>query len=65
MQRYLAWLGGPPAEAAAAYDAISQGAKTFILKAARAVNSKKPFDPSTTFEEWAAAWDTAMRVLAQ
>jgi hypothetical protein len=29
------------------------------------VNSKKPFDPSATFEEWAGAWDTAMRVLAQ
>ncbi|HET9990575.1 MAG TPA: DUF1839 family protein [Kofleriaceae bacterium] len=65
MARYLAWLGGQPAEAIAAYDTISQGAKTFILKAARAVNSKKPFDPTATFEEWAAAWDTAMRVLAQ
>jgi len=65
MVRYLTWLGGQPAEAIAAYDLISQGAKTFILKAARAVNSKKPFDPAATFDEWARAWDTAMRVLAQ
>jgi hypothetical protein len=34
------------------------------LKAARAVNSKKPFDPSATFAEWAAAWDTAMTTLS-
>jgi len=65
MVRYLTWLGEQPAEAIAAYDLISQGAKTFILKAARAVNSKKPFDPAATFDEWARAWDTAMRVLAQ
>jgi hypothetical protein len=61
--RYLEWLGGPPA-AIAAYDTISTGAKTFILKAARAVNSKKPFDPSATFDEWAAAWDTAIDAMA-
>jgi hypothetical protein len=62
MARYLEWLGGPP-EAIAAYDAISNGAKTFILKAARAVNSKKPFDPVATFAEWSAAWATAIAAL--
>jgi len=63
MARYLEWLGGQPPEAVAAYDAISSGAKAFILKGARAVNSKKPFDPSAMFAEWTAAWDTAIRAL--
>jgi len=67
MALYLRWLAGPDggqfAPAAAAYDTISTGAKAFILKAARAVNSKKPFDPSSTFAEWAAAWQTALDVL--
>jgi hypothetical protein len=59
MALYLRWIDAHPA-AAAAYDAISTGAKSFILKAARAVNSKKPFDPSAQFAEWAAAYDTAI-----
>jgi len=63
MARYLEWLGGPAA-AITAYDGISTGVKTFILKAARAVNGKKPFDASATFEEWATAWDTAIAALA-
>jgi len=67
MALYLRWLAGPDggqfAPAAAAYDTISAGAKAFILKAARAVNSKKPFDPSATFVEWAIAWQTALDVL--
>ncbi len=58
---YLRWLGADLEPAAAAYATISTGAKTFILKAARAVNSKKPFDPS--FTEWANAWDQAMTTL--
>jgi hypothetical protein len=62
MVRYLHWLGGPPA-AAASYSSISSGAKAFILKAARAVNSKKAFDPTAAFEEWATAWDTAIAAL--
>ena len=62
MARYLEWLGGHD-DAIAPYDAISTGCKTFILKAARAVNSKKPFDPSPLFAEWATAWDSAMRAL--
>lgn len=62
LARHLAWAGGPPV-AIAAYDLVSQGAKAFILKAARAVNSKKPFDPSATLEEWAVAWDSAIAAL--
>lgn len=67
MALYLRWLAPPDAgqfaPAVAAYESISQGAKAFILKAARAVNSKKPFDPSGTFAEWATAWQTAIDVL--
>jgi Domain of unknown function (DUF1839) len=63
MARYLEWLGGQPPEAIAAFDTISTGAKAFILKAARAVNSKKPFDPSATFAEWSKAYDTALGAL--
>ncbi|CAN5507867.1 DUF1839 family protein [soil metagenome] len=62
LARHLAWAGGSPV-ASSAYDQISQGAKAFILKAARAVHSKKPFDPSATFEEWAVAWDSAIAAL--
>ncbi|MCX5747427.1 MAG: DUF1839 family protein, partial [Proteobacteria bacterium] len=63
MAAYLRWLERGHADAIAAYDAISAGAKTFILKAARAVNGKKPFDPSAMFDEWAVAWDQAMSSL--
>jgi hypothetical protein len=66
---YLRWLvggdAGQFAPAAAAYDTISAGAKSFILKAARAVNSKKPFDPSASFDEWTRAWDTAIANLEE
>jgi hypothetical protein len=66
---YLRWLAGEDAgqfaPAAAAYDTISAGAKSFILKAARAVNSKKPFDASASFDEWARAWAAAIANLEQ
>jgi Domain of unknown function (DUF1839) len=64
MACYLRWLADDRmAPAAAAYDAISTGAKAFILKAARAVNGKKPLDASPQLAEWAAAWDSAIEVL--
>ena len=66
---YLRWLsggdGGQFAPAADSYDAISSGAKSFILKAARAVNAKKPFDAAPVMAEWAAAWERAMTNLEQ
>jgi hypothetical protein len=74
MALYLRWLAGRGetladagqfAPAVAAYETISNGAKAFILKGARAVNSKKPFDPSAMFAEWTAAWDTAIATLEQ
>ena len=36
--------------AADEFQRLSEGAKTFILKAARAVNSRKPFDAAATFD---------------
>jgi len=72
---YLRWLAGAGtlgpsiddagqfAPAVEAYERISSGAKTFILKAARAVNGKKPFDGTAIFDDWAKAWDQAMTTL--
>lgn len=66
MACYLRWLDeGAYAAATAQYDAISAGAKTFILKAARGVMSKKPFDAAPQVAEWAAAWDRAMAALEE
>ncbi len=53
---YLRWLtssddGGQFAPAVTAYEAISSGAKSFILKIARVVNGKKPFDGTAIFGE--------------
>lgn len=44
------------APAASEFDRVSGGAKTFILKAARAVNSRKPFDGSATFDDMGEGW---------
>jgi hypothetical protein len=66
MALYLRWLDADRyAPAVEAYGAISSGAKAFILKAARAVTTKKPFDPAATFAEWASAWDRAVASVAQ
>lgn len=57
---HLRWLDAAAhAPAAQAWDRISQGAKTFILKAARAVNSRRALDAAPFFDEWAEAWRTA------
>ncbi len=50
---------GAWAPAVSAYEAISTGAKSFILKAARAVNSGRPFETTAIFDEWARAWEQA------
>lgn len=44
---------------------VSAAAKAFILKAARAVNSRKPFDPSASFDAMAGGWEAGMAVLDQ
>lgn len=62
---YLRWLGGPYEAPAAHFDAISVGSKAMILKGARAVNSKKPFDFTETFGELAKSWDQGMAALGE
>jgi hypothetical protein len=57
---HLRWLDPRRyAGAADAWDRINQGAKAFILKAARAVNSRRPLDATPYFDEWAKAWQDA------
>jgi hypothetical protein len=73
MAAYVRWLGenDPTLRASAAallsaaeaYERISAGAKTFILKAARAVNAKRALDAGPTFDDWSAAWNTASTTL--
>jgi hypothetical protein len=50
-------------EAAAAFDRISTTCKTLILKAARAVNSRKPLDVSELLGEAERAWETGIHAL--
>jgi hypothetical protein len=61
---YLRWLGKhvDPAFAAPAehFDAISNGMKTLILKAARAVAGKKAVDFAPMFSELAGSWSLGM-----
>ena len=58
---HLRWLGDHE-DAAVAFDRISSGAKAFILKAARAVNARRPLD-GTLLEELAVAWQDGMTAL--
>ncbi len=68
---YLRWLERHGernlATAAEAFDTISTTAKAFILKGARAVNSKRPVDVGATFDgifaELAAAWSRGIEHL--
>lgn len=61
---HLRWLDAQRhASAADAWDRINQGAKTFILKAARAVNSRRALDASQYFDDWAQAWLSARDTL--
>lgn len=57
----LRWLEahGVPgvAESAEAFQSIAANCKTFILKGARSVNSRKPFDGTQMFAELASAWE--------
>ena len=53
------------APASVEFDRVSAGAKTFILKAARAVNSKRPFDGAGTFGDMAEGWARGMEILAR
>jgi hypothetical protein len=62
---HLRWLDDPSLlTAAEAFEEVSGGAKTFILKAARAVNSRKPFDAKEIFGQLAGSWQRGMDALA-
>jgi hypothetical protein len=51
-------------EAAAEFRRVSEGAKLFILKAARAVSSRKPLDASAMFDDMAEAWNRGHAALS-
>lgn len=51
------------AEAALAFAQISDTAKTFILKGARAASSKRAFEGAAMFDSMAGAWDSGMHVV--
>jgi Domain of unknown function (DUF1839) len=62
--RWQARFGMPGLIAAAeSFDAIAQGNKALILKAARSVNSGRPFDSAPLFCDMAQAWDRGMDLL--
>jgi hypothetical protein len=62
---HLGWLEDPALQPAAdGFAKLSQTAKAFILKAARAVNAKRALDATPMFDEMAAAWQTGMDTLA-
>lgn len=62
---HLEWRGDEKAKQAAAELAkVSAGAKTLILKGARAVNSKKTLDAAPIFEEMSAAYQRGMDLLS-
>jgi hypothetical protein len=67
---HLRWLADSDDEikgltgAADEFIKLSTAAKTFILKAARAVNSKKTFEASATFDEMSDAWGRGMAAIA-
>jgi hypothetical protein len=64
LQLHALWLGGGLEAAAASFASVSQGAKAFILKAARAVNAKRALDAAPMFDEMAAAWQAGLDALA-
>jgi hypothetical protein len=65
---YLRWLDahepGAFAAPAAAFDGISAAAKSFILKGARAVASRKPVDFSGMIASLRDGWDAGMAALS-
>jgi hypothetical protein len=62
--RWMQVLGEPGLEEAiAAFDLVAGSSKSFILKGARAVNSRKLFDGSAMFGELAGAWSQGVKSL--
>jgi len=67
---HLDWLtesgqGDGLKPAAEAFSQLSAAAKTLILKAARAVNTRKPLDAASAFDEMAGSWARGMETLAR
>jgi hypothetical protein len=66
---YLRWLSRNGEQglepAATSFDAISGAAKTLVLKTARSVNTKKPFDPSAILGDAARAWESGTQLLVE
>lgn len=61
---HLRWIDAPGFEPAAArFDGLSQGAKTLILKAARAVNARRALNADELLEQMVADWDAGMVAL--
>jgi len=46
-----------------AFEQLSAANKTFILKGARATNSRRPLDSAALFDEMAGAWERGMQTL--
>ena len=67
LARNLQWLeqnGVTGLEVArSAFESIAATAKTFILKGARAANSKRPFDGTEIFAEMSTAWQRGMEAM--
>jgi hypothetical protein len=67
--RWLAWLSDTPSPAQQraidAFDRLSAGAKTFILKGARVVSSSKPADLGALFGGMVQAWDEGMAAIGE
>jgi hypothetical protein len=62
--KWLAANGSTGLEAAtAAFEHLSQANKTFILKGARATNSRRPLESGPLFDTMAAAWENGLTAL--
>jgi hypothetical protein len=62
--KWLAAAGVAGLETATgAFEQLSATSKTFILKGARATNSRRPFDGSALFDEMAGAWERGTNAL--
>ena len=66
---HLRWLAGLTDDrwlpAAESFEQISQGCKTLVLKAARAVNSGRALDAAPMISQMARSWDAGMSCVAR
>src|SRR5260370_36445901 len=69
LELHLKWLveagqGEGLAPAAEEFQRLSASAKTFVLKAALAVNTLRALDASGSFDEMAQAWDRGIAIVS-